>query len=131
VRRYYHADRPHPCIVSYLQRAGFYGLYCLRFIQLDWALISALVKRWRLETHTFHLSLGEMTNTLQDMEVMLGLPVDGRPIVRSTDLKWPDLCNELLGVISPLDKLEGCCLSMTWLSEQFGVLPDDADEVIV
>ena len=72
-----------------------------------------------------------MTITLQDMEVMLGLPVDGRPIVRSTDLKWPDLCEELLGVISPLDKLEGCCLSMTWLNEQFGVLPDDADEVIV
>uniref|UniRef100_A0A2N9I3F0 Aminotransferase-like plant mobile domain-containing protein n=1 Tax=Fagus sylvatica TaxID=28930 RepID=A0A2N9I3F0_FAGSY len=113
-------------------RAGFYGLYCLRFIQLDWALISAFVERWRPETHTFHLPLGEMTITLQDMEVMLGLPVDGRPVVRSTVLKWPDLCGELLGVIPPLDKLDGCRLkdfdtageyswgfaALTWLYRQ-------------
>jgi hypothetical protein len=108
-----HSNRPHPRIVSYLQRAEFYGLYCLRFIQLDLALISAFVERWCPETHTFHLPLGEMTITLQDMEVMLGLPVDGRPVVRSTVLKWPDLCGELLGVIPPLDKLDGCRLSMT------------------
>uniref|UniRef100_A0A2N9GCH7 Aminotransferase-like plant mobile domain-containing protein n=1 Tax=Fagus sylvatica TaxID=28930 RepID=A0A2N9GCH7_FAGSY len=125
------SDRPHPRIVSYLQRAGLYGLYCLRFIQLDWALIIAFVERWRPETHTFHLPFGEMTITLQDMEVMLGLPVDGRPVIRSMDLKWPDVCGELLGVIPPSDKIDGCRLSMTWLSEQFGVLPDNADEVIV
>ena len=116
------SDRPHPRIVSYLQRARLYGLYCL---------ITAFVERWRLETHTFHLPLGEMTITLQDMEVMLGLPVDGRPVIRSMELKWPDVCSELLGVIPPSDKINGCCLSMTWLSEQFGVLPDNADEVIV
>uniref|UniRef100_A0A2N9F283 Aminotransferase-like plant mobile domain-containing protein n=1 Tax=Fagus sylvatica TaxID=28930 RepID=A0A2N9F283_FAGSY len=125
------SNRPHPRIVSYLQRAGFYGLYCLRFIQLDWALISAFVERWRPETHTFHLPLGEMTITLQDMEVMLGLPVDGRPVIRSTILKWPELCGELLGVIPPPEKLVGCRLNMTWLSETFGVLPDNADEVTV
>ena len=72
-----------------------------------------------------------MTITLQDMEVMLGLPIDGRPVVQSTDLKWPDLYDELLGAIPLSDKLDGCCLSMTWLNEQFGVLPDDVDEVIV
>ena len=39
--------------------------------------------------------------------------------------------DELLGAIPLSDKLDGCRLSMTWLSEQFGVLPDNADEVIV
>jgi hypothetical protein len=72
-----------------------------------------------------------MTITLQDMEVMLGLPVDGRPVIRSTILKWPELCGELLGVIPPPEKLVGCRLNMTWLSETFGVLPDNADEVTV
>uniref|UniRef100_A0A2N9ESY5 Aminotransferase-like plant mobile domain-containing protein n=1 Tax=Fagus sylvatica TaxID=28930 RepID=A0A2N9ESY5_FAGSY len=61
------------------------------------------------------------------------LDIIPRPLtlIRSTDLKWLDLCGELLGVIPPSDKIDGCRLSMTWLSEQFGVLPDDANEVIV
>uniref|UniRef100_A0A2N9H4W6 Aminotransferase-like plant mobile domain-containing protein n=1 Tax=Fagus sylvatica TaxID=28930 RepID=A0A2N9H4W6_FAGSY len=41
-----------PRIVSYLRRAGFYGLSCLPFIKLDWHLIIALVERWRpRDTH--------------------------------------------------------------------------------
>ncbi|KAL6321966.1 hypothetical protein AAG906_035881 [Vitis piasezkii] len=32
-----------------------------------------LVERWRSETHTFHLPVGEMTITLQDVAVILGL----------------------------------------------------------
>jgi hypothetical protein len=124
-------NRPHPRIVSYLQRAGFYGLYCLRFIQLNWALITAFVERWRKETHTFHLLQGEMTITLLDVGVMLGLPVNGRPVVGSTNINWQILCGELLGRIPPPDKLKGAPLSMPWLSDAFGVLPDDADDVIV
>uniref|UniRef100_A0A2N9GI22 Aminotransferase-like plant mobile domain-containing protein n=1 Tax=Fagus sylvatica TaxID=28930 RepID=A0A2N9GI22_FAGSY len=124
-------NRPHPRIVAYLQRAGFYGLYCLRFIQLDWALITALVERWREETHTFHLPQGEMTITLQDVGVMLGLPVDGQAVVGSTNLNWRILCGELLGRIPPPNKLKGARLSMPWLSDVFGVLPDDADDATV
>ena len=106
-------NRPHLHIVAYLQRAaGFYGLYCLRFIQLDWALITALVERWREETHTFYLPHGEMTITLQDVGVVLGLPVDGRPVVGSTNINWQILCGELLGRIPPPNKLKGARLSM-------------------
>uniref|UniRef100_A0A2N9IZZ8 Aminotransferase-like plant mobile domain-containing protein n=1 Tax=Fagus sylvatica TaxID=28930 RepID=A0A2N9IZZ8_FAGSY len=71
------SGRLHPRFIPYLQRAGFYGIAKLGFIKMDWALITALVERWRQETHTFHLPHGEMTITLQDVEVMLGLPVDG------------------------------------------------------
>uniref|UniRef100_A0A2N9J2M8 Aminotransferase-like plant mobile domain-containing protein n=1 Tax=Fagus sylvatica TaxID=28930 RepID=A0A2N9J2M8_FAGSY len=98
------SGRLHARFIPYLQRAGFYGIAKLGFIKMDWALITALVERWRQETHTFHLPHGEMTITLQDVEVMLGLPVDGE---------------------------DGSRLNMKWLQDTFAVLPDDANEVTV
>jgi len=46
-------------------------------VQLDRSLLMALVDRWRPETNTFHLPCGEMTPTLQDVAMLLGLPISG------------------------------------------------------
>jgi Plant mobile domain len=46
-------------------------------IWVDKSLLSALVDRWRPETHTFHMPCGEMAPTLQDVSFLLGLPLDG------------------------------------------------------
>lgn len=43
----------------------------------DRSLIAALTDRWRPETHTFHLPVGEVTITLQDVAYLLGLPLAG------------------------------------------------------
>ncbi len=43
----------------------------------DFSLLAALVDRWRPETHTFHLTVGEMAPTLQDVALLLGLPLRG------------------------------------------------------
>uniref|UniRef100_A0A2N9EVS4 Aminotransferase-like plant mobile domain-containing protein n=1 Tax=Fagus sylvatica TaxID=28930 RepID=A0A2N9EVS4_FAGSY len=120
-----------PRIVSYLRRVGFYGLSRLPFIKLDWHLITALVERWRPETHTFHLPSGEMTITLEDVSIQLGLPVDGLPVTRLTDLKWRELCIRLLGVDPPSPQLSGSRLSLNWLAQQFPPLATDADDVTV
>ena len=98
-------------------------------MEVDHALITTLVECWRLETHTFHLSHGEMGITLQDIEVMLGIPVDGLPVTGSVKLEWPALCRDLLGHL-PLDPvlhphentsiLAGARIRVSWLNEQFG-----------
>ncbi|KAK1654010.1 hypothetical protein QYE76_071815 [Lolium multiflorum] len=49
------------------------------------AALTALVDRWRPETHTFHLRAGEMTPTLQDISMILGLPIQGEPLWANRD----------------------------------------------
>jgi len=53
-----------PRITTYIVDAGLEGLLWVLNIDLDHALITALVERWRPETHSFHLSHSEMTITL-------------------------------------------------------------------
>ena len=48
--------------------------------QFDMSLLAALLDRWHPETHTFHLPVGEMTTTLQDVAKLLGLPCAGRAV---------------------------------------------------
>ena len=51
----------------------------------------ALLDRWRPETHTFHLPVGELTPTLQDMAMLLGLPCAGGAVgVEDVGLSWHD-----------------------------------------
>ncbi|RYR46612.1 hypothetical protein Ahy_A07g032358 [Arachis hypogaea] len=72
----------HDRIVPYRERAGLYHLVRLkaRWFLLDEPLISAFIKRWRLETYTFHMPFVECTITLQDVAYQLGLPVDDLPV---------------------------------------------------
>ena len=45
----------------------------------------SLVERWSFETHTFHLLVGEMTITLQDVVIILGLWIHGSPVTGTCD----------------------------------------------
>nr|XP_051229877.1 serine/threonine-protein phosphatase 7 long form homolog [Lolium perenne] len=49
-------------------------------LNYDATLITCLVDRWRPETHTFHFRWGEMAPTLEDVSMLLGLPLAGEPI---------------------------------------------------
>ena len=57
--------RVHYLVERRLVEFGFYGLYNLTKLRLDWGLLMALAERWRPETHTFHMTVGECTVTLQ------------------------------------------------------------------
>lgn len=130
-----------PRVAGYITDAGLGGLFHVPNIELDHALITALVERWRPETHSFHLPHGEMTITLQDIEVIMGVPVVGLPVVGKTNMEWGNLCHELLGH-KPPDKephanentamLCGARLKLSWLKSMFNdPLPADATDLRV
>ena len=62
------------------------------------SLIRALVERWRPETHTFHMPVGEMTITLQDVSCLLGLPISGTPVAAVSDYDWGGIALNTFGV---------------------------------
>ena len=111
------------------------GLFRAPSREIDHCLISALVERWRLETHTFHLSHGEMSITLQDVEVIYGLFIEGEVLVGSTaavDGNWSQLCMELLGFTPANDNktLVGQRILISHLVDAIAVpLPHDATEI--
>nr|POE93811.1 serine/threonine-protein phosphatase 7 long form like [Quercus suber] len=70
-----------PQIATYITYVGLDGLLHVPNIDLDHALITTLVERWQPETHSFHLPHSEITITLQGMDVIMGVPVDGLPVV--------------------------------------------------
>ena len=71
----------HPRLLDVIKLFGLYGVYRSHTPVIDRSLITALVERWRPETHTFHFRTGESTITLQDVEILYGLPVKGNPVV--------------------------------------------------
>ena len=67
-------------------------------IVADVALLSALVERWRPETHTFHLPVGEITVSLQDVSCLWGLPITGRAV---TGVEYGDFTKDVEELLGP------------------------------
>ncbi|MBA0667280.1 hypothetical protein Goklo_000387, partial [Gossypium klotzschianum] len=120
---------PSPLIENYLQETGFWHVATIgRRYKLDPKLISTLIERWSLETHTFHLPCGECTITLEDVQLQLGLPVDGSALTRFVQSDdWGAVCYDLLGAI--LGNIYGGRIEMGWLQDTFPELGNDLTEV--
>ena len=106
-----------------LRQTGLQRLVEVKNVQVDKHFISALVERWRPETHTFHFPYGECTVTLEDVALLFGLPIDGEPVTGMI----PDnieqvraMCYELLGLV-PEDKFcKKNAIGLDWLKANFG-----------
>jgi hypothetical protein len=101
------------------------------------AALMTLVDRWCLETHTFHLLCGETTVMLQDVAMILGLPIDGTPISRTVPLVgWRDSVMAAIS-LQPPDvpanqkdrKMMG--IHSGWLTAHFDTCPEDAEDAVV
>ena len=92
--------------------------------------------------HSFHLPHSEMTITLQDMEVIMGVPVDGLPVMGYTKMTdWSDLYYDMLGHRPPRRDvgsnkntrvIEGPRVKAKWLKDRFrNLLSADATKELV
>ncbi|RYQ89414.1 hypothetical protein Ahy_B09g096080 isoform E [Arachis hypogaea] len=67
-------------VENYLRATRFYHVSRIGVIRGFHPLSAALVERWRPETHTFVLPVGEATVTLEDVAHIFGLPIDREPV---------------------------------------------------
>ncbi|KAH1038617.1 hypothetical protein J1N35_040360 [Gossypium stocksii] len=122
---------PDERLMPYLEQAGFGSAALIRTFALRYDLLSALVERWRPETHTFHFPCGECTVTLEDVALQLGLPIDGSPVTGVSAFAEPAaICYSLLGDSPQPDDEESTLtdLKFTWLRGKFGQLSANATE---
>ncbi|KAF7802692.1 serine/threonine-protein phosphatase 7 long form-like protein [Senna tora] len=86
-------------LVRLLQETGFYGASRPGFIPYDHHLIST----------------------------MLGIPIDGWPIIGKITYDWVALCQESFGLAPPPQNLKGMRLKIKWLDQNFGdnMIPKD------
>ncbi|XP_057954832.1 protein MAIN-LIKE 2-like [Malania oleifera] len=112
--------------IGLVERAGFGYLRLIPAISLDNPLISALVERWRRETNTFHLNVGEMTVTLEDVAYLLGLAIDGEPVIGVTYTTCDFVCEKFLGKAPDSGYTSGGMVKLSWLKEFFSQCPNDA-----
>ncbi|CAN1138811.1 Protein MAIN-LIKE 2 [Linum perenne] len=95
-------------------------------------LVTALIERWRPETNTFHLIQGEATITLEDVEVLTGLPTDGVSVTVAVDRRPPSvICEELLGVQPPAGSCTGQLVKISWVKGMSDRLPAGAPADVV
>ncbi|XP_029154523.1 uncharacterized protein [Arachis hypogaea] len=66
-------------------------LYVIEIVQCQKSLVNALVERWHLDTHTFHLPVGECAVTLEDVALIFGLPTNGLPVTGVTTSSYEAL----------------------------------------
>ncbi|XP_019236834.1 PREDICTED: serine/threonine-protein phosphatase 7 long form homolog [Nicotiana attenuata] len=125
------AEHPfHERVVESLQTTGLYTIFELGRMQLDWSLITSLVERWRPETHTFYLPTGEATITLQDVQVLYGLRVEGRAFALPhhrrgmTRAQLADMMGQLTG-LRPQGDRGGSRVALSFIRDQMEVLHPD------
>lgn len=116
-----HPDRVDDRVQRQIIDLGLFGSLRLSSMSVDHALITALIERWRSETNTFHFPIGEMSITLQDMEIIAGLRTDGdamtyRGVMPTGRVAWAARATELLGANILPDNIQiGPALNFTFL----------------
>ncbi|XP_028085165.1 protein MAIN-LIKE 1-like [Camellia sinensis] len=80
--------------------SGLMSLVSCSYKFVNKVVVSAFVERWQPETNTFHLPFGEMSPTLDDVSVILGILVIGKSVSckKLSNVDAANLLVEALGV---------------------------------
>ncbi|KAH1200480.1 Serine/threonine-protein phosphatase 7 long form [Glycine max] len=116
-------EQPPTEIIPLLQQSGLYTTIKLRRIKINGGIVNVFVERWRPETHTFHLTCGEATITLQDVSVLLGLPVDDNPLIGSTNIDEIDMFKPNANALAGENTSK-----LSWLASEFANIQDYVDD---
>ncbi|XP_071699525.1 serine/threonine-protein phosphatase 7 long form homolog [Rutidosis leptorrhynchoides] len=99
-----------PRVYQYNQQTGLEQVFKIGYQLFNHALISALVERWRQETHTFHFPIGEAMITLQNVQILWGLPINGNGVSgvwhNKTPDQWSYFAGQYLGIDIPPNKIK-------------------------
>ncbi|GMP84487.1 hypothetical protein CsSME_00037995 [Camellia sinensis var. sinensis] len=121
-----------------VQQSGLSSLVHCTYRFVNRIVISAFVERWQPETNTFHLTVGEMTMTLDDVGTILGIPITGRSVSAATltDQQAHAFVVDALGVddaeaTEELSSARGQSVKLEWLQTKFnGCKDSDTEESI-
>jgi hypothetical protein len=80
--------------------SGLRPLLKTNYDYVDWGLLTAFSERWQPETATFHLPIGEVTITLDDVACLLHIPISRKMLnhegTACTQAEGADMCEEYL-----------------------------------
>ncbi|GAU25326.1 hypothetical protein TSUD_375890 [Trifolium subterraneum] len=83
-----------------VKASGLQPLLKTNYNNLDWGLLTAFTERWQPDTGTFHLPIGEVTITLDDVSCLLHIPITGKMLnhlgTSCTREEGGDMCREYL-----------------------------------
>ncbi|XP_028101472.1 protein MAIN-LIKE 1-like [Camellia sinensis] len=121
-----------------IEQSGLSQLARCTYQFVNKLLISNFVERWQLETNKFHMTVGEMTLTLDDVGTILSLSIVDRSVSVPdvTDHHGVTLLVSGLGITERVAHEEvsiagGNSVRLEWLRSQFaGVTNSDPEEAI-
>lgn len=121
-----------------IKDSGLISLVSCSYKFVNKVVVSAFVERWQPETNTFHLPFGEMSPTLDDVSVILGIPVIGKSVSckKLSNVDAANLLVEAFGVTIDeanvaLKVARGQSIKVEWLRQRFGSVSDvDNDNTI-
>ena len=109
-----------------MDASGLRPLLLTGYDIINHMLVYAMAERWHQETSSFHLSVGEMTVTLDDVACIRGILVAGRLIQEEdldqdhgVDLMVTHLLFTMKEAVQQVSDNFGACVTYTTLKERY------------